>query len=1754
MVTEENPLLEIGDVDRPSTWTRPPSWLRLPASSPPPPPPIDKRPSLLPVDAFTWEDFERLCLRVLELEAETVHVEASDHPAGSTKPVTRLYGNRGQAQHGIDIYSRDPLVLGQTPSARRYVCLQARRVKRVTKTAVNGAVSKFLKGKWSKVSRKFIYATSRSGAATQLSDEIEQLAARLARLSIEFELWDQEKLSIRLKTHPGLVDDFFGRSWVETFCGHEAAAGLGPRLDAHQAAKLRSGLARIYQAAFGIADSGLLALRLEAQQTVSLHERFVTPDLLSTTPHEASATAPPTEPMTPTAKASDVQTVVTQASLYRPRGSDDADWSTPITDSPEPSQSQPQERWTADAWVGQDLRQAIVGEPGAGKSTLLRFLVLDLLSGAPTWVAAAERWGQRLPIWLPFHFFTQRVAGQTGKEASIGAALKAWLEQHDVEEIWPLVESALADERLLLVVDGLDEWVDDEAGRYAAAALETFASSHSAAVVVSTRPYGLSKLTLGAAWTYARIAPLSRAQQKELAERYFRVAASSHDQQPTDAAVARSVDGFLAEVHDAPDLRALSGIPLFLVLLIGLRLSNVAKLPDRRFDVYDRAVQLLIAEHPAKRRAAAAITAQRQRLLDRQIRALLAEVAFISQERGDTSTISQETLRRDLIQALRNPDNLAFDAGTANLAADELLDVAEGELGVLVRQGPAELGFLHRVLQEQLAAEYATDRLSPNEQQALFEEHVGDPRWHEVLLAVMWRLRRPTELRTLVNVIRSRIEETPAGLHAREIFAEVTLGPYSLPGADVQQFAPELIDIVETHPYPPHRARLLDSVFAGWDNVTAAALVESTLARWTVLTERPSANLMWHLAQLASHGDLGELIVMLLLRGIRHSDGDVAYGAAISIAMRCSHDGPGDEDDRQGLKTGLFRILADPPSGVSQAAALVALALEWHEDVAVRKALGEARGSRDEGVRVVALSAALGTLRSVFVDEDANLSPQVGVEPVTDDERKWLAERLAERETSNAHGGLLLAAISEAVRDEPTVLGYCLGRMERGVGPDLDLIWRTALSAFGDDDRVADLLCRQLRTEERPWPLLGMRLRDGRPLARAYGPGTRHQARVASAIEDHIRTFGAQYRDVELFELAEIDRGERMKEALLKGLKTSSFPHWVAAALARYFFDEADVLDALKATLAGDPARASQIANVAPEVLGREAVPRLLEILRQVSEASHSGRARFDIVASALIRSCQEQGLMGGEEIEAIAAESLDLMPKEPDRFAGDPSYDLAVAFFPAEAAQSALRRLAASDNHLITPFLRVFRDNVQSVQPYLEESARIIRSLPANHRSRLCQLMANRTIAPEAAMSLTQQWADEVADSNKSVASLAYHRALLEGRTNGLVDDKQWEAARVHLAEQASCYGPDHEARRRAAWVGMCVLDDWSMLSGLNERIGDPHPVGVPLSEPLHGPDLVLLQQIASRWQHLRIHFGESLVTRLSGLRGGRGDESAWNSLALVASQSQSLENDLQDAVTSDPALLKQDGALAWFASRPGTTAEVVSDALLAHLRPESNVRNVATFLLADPERIHLDRGDLRPRLEAAAREFMPWGSPALETLAVLFPDHSLVRDAWRDFYRIISADEERAEHVESGGPHPHTYLAVAYAAVDSEEILWLIQRDLRWMEDRGETFFDDAFVRHVARRLRRDPVAVKLVGDAVADPTTTDTDAAVLVSLLAAAVTPDESLTANVHQRIDNQRDVTVAPIVRDRVIGTSVSAKTLLTRVADFDRHRV
>ena len=96
-----------------------PSWLLTPATGGGLPLPVQTHSQLLPLAQLGWDDFERICFRLLRTQV-----------VGAVRAA--IYGVPGQAQHGIDMYAVAAVTSYGTPDSRPYVTLQSRRIVNVT--------------------------------------------------------------------------------------------------------------------------------------------------------------------------------------------------------------------------------------------------------------------------------------------------------------------------------------------------------------------------------------------------------------------------------------------------------------------------------------------------------------------------------------------------------------------------------------------------------------------------------------------------------------------------------------------------------------------------------------------------------------------------------------------------------------------------------------------------------------------------------------------------------------------------------------------------------------------------------------------------------------------------------------------------------------------------------------------------------------------------------------------------------------------------------------------------------------------------------------------------------------------------------------------------------------------------------------------------------------------------------------------------------------------------------------------------------------------------------------------------------------------------------------------------------------------------------------------------------------------------------------------------------------------------------------
>lgn len=182
----------------------------------------------LPFTTLTWESFERLQLRIMR-DVEGLR-EA------------QLYGDRGQAQLGLDIVALAPDGTG--------VALQSKNYKRFSRSQLTAAVKKFRT-----TARPFAIQRLILGVAcvVKSTGAIDELAVQRDALHpIVLDLWDAQELSTLLRQRPEIVIEYFGTPTAEAFC-HEFKIDV-TEVPSTDVAAVREAIARTPEVSTGARD------------------------------------------------------------------------------------------------------------------------------------------------------------------------------------------------------------------------------------------------------------------------------------------------------------------------------------------------------------------------------------------------------------------------------------------------------------------------------------------------------------------------------------------------------------------------------------------------------------------------------------------------------------------------------------------------------------------------------------------------------------------------------------------------------------------------------------------------------------------------------------------------------------------------------------------------------------------------------------------------------------------------------------------------------------------------------------------------------------------------------------------------------------------------------------------------------------------------------------------------------------------------------------------------------------------------------------------------------------------------------------------------------------------------------------------------------------------------------------------------------------------------------------------------------------
>jgi energy-coupling factor transporter ATP-binding protein EcfA2 len=1254
-------------------------------------PPVVSNLQELPFKELSWENFEKLCVRLARLEGNVEHCQR--------------YGVQGDEQSGIDLYARQ--------KSSTYRVYQCKNEKNFGPKKIEEAVTKFLDGDWVTKTDTLVLCTRESLASVLRADELEKQANKLRNLGITLLAWDSIELSLKLKTLPQIVHDFFSRAWVEVFCGIEVAAEFTNRLDADEVAAFRAQLGEFYRHLFSNHDPGLPLYASADEPPPPLESRYVLPDINEGRVIRQGHAEARESRFSASGSIKEVAASIPQ----RVEGETKQEY-LPINRTNRYTQRQSIEKW-----LTSHERTIVLGPAGSGKSSLLRFLCTDLMAPNPQLRLLAEKWGQHLPIWIPFAFWSKQVASSSNGDVSLREALRHWLRSWDHEPLSELVEQALDDDRVLLLVDGLDEHRDEFAAQKAWLRLKMFVEERGVSSIVTSRPAGFERLGLNTAeWHKGELSEFSSEQQEQLARIWFthRAEKSGKNHTADDLAVVHieaAVESFMHELDRSNDLRELARVPLLLCLLIAHKVQHLL-LPRSRFKAYDNLIEYLIATHPRQRALAAAADGVSFEVDDRDLRVIFAKLAYeMHREFGEG--LIEQTVAEDIVAKYLGADDgiFGFEVAKARALSRDIVNVGEQALGLLVRGSQVDLSFLHRALQEYLAAcHLATLPLS--DQLSLVDDVCADPTWNEPILSFLYITQSTQAVTALVDRIRAKKTNAMASYSIAELLSEVAFGDFNLSVKAAKELASESFTKVETKSWLPHRERLLENIIGGLRSVRTKEMVQAKLKTWFPdHTRWTRESVFLAMRDWSPTHDVREC----LLLGLRDEYSDIQRAAGSTLAYLFNGDVV--TQDLVGA------IAWGEENPRIRAAAIECLLKGWPNYEKLANILEATRTSVFPRLRLVAIAGRVE--RNEQTDEDRDALFQLGMGDVGLDYR-WrdlLVKALAQgwRNSTEVKKKCL-----DAVEESRNALSYARGNFDKAIAKAVLLI------GFPQDDDVAKLFAREVNWDQ---IRLDNVLPSGTDFFDLVGRQFPMHPLVIEAIDKWL--VKQERKGKSFFKAALVGRTTVAKSVLLKSLDTQHLPFAVQALLQGWGMQDAEVAETLTTLVNQTETEAAYCGEYLPDILPNpsECRTRLLDLL----SSPHHRAGQY--LLAGLIR-------LGGNQGDSDVVDAALKLPLNSD--GKHPALGNLIKGYSSDPRVRELAKGELTDSH---GHLGVVASAYANNDEFRIDILRSVTPLPESLRQLIAQRLgdADDTFS----LSLLEFYNSEVDVETRVHASISYHKRL---------------------------------------------------------------------------------------------------------------------------------------------------------------------------------------------------------------------------------------------------------------------------------------------------------------------------------------------------------------------------------------------------------
>lgn len=430
-------------------------------------------------------------------------------------------------------------------------------------------------------------------------------------------------------------------------------------------------------------------------------------------------------------------------------------------------------------------RLVIIGDPGSGKTTLLSYLALtyartlrDGANSVQERLQLDER--EHLPILLPLRDFGRHLKENHPDSSKDGAALllnylRACYEGQDIALPKDFFSTYLEEGHGVVLLDGMDEVAEVKLRQRVARLIEKFAVRYKHIgnrFIVTSREVGYEGAArLSEEFGLAKVRDFNRDEVRRFVRDWthaIEATLAGHDTPELQRMASAQAEKLITSIESNPRVNDLAVNPLLLTV-IALVHRYRASLPDRRSELYEEAVEVLLGKWDEAKGMETEMVLAGRTLDAGDRRSLLAPVAFWLHEKKRRE-IELDDLRKLLLPpftALANKDKTA-----AAKAVDRFLNLINERSGLLIERGTGVYGFAHLTFQEYLTARVIVDR------EDLIDytlKRLPDVWWREVILleAGYLSVGGPTRVSKLIRAITNAdVKTEPEPCHHLVLAAE----------------------------------------------------------------------------------------------------------------------------------------------------------------------------------------------------------------------------------------------------------------------------------------------------------------------------------------------------------------------------------------------------------------------------------------------------------------------------------------------------------------------------------------------------------------------------------------------------------------------------------------------------------------------------------------------------------------------------------------------------------------------------------------------------------------------------------------------------------------------------------------------------------------------------------------------------------------------------------------------------------------------